>query len=84
MPRRTLTVMSFLLPQTRTGVVQVVRLLDIHGDRYVDLVLALEGDVATANGRVSQSECPADLAPGDRVSARFTMGVMTRVAREPA
>ncbi len=84
MPRRTLAVMSLLLPQTRTGVIQAVRPVNIHGDLYVDVLLALDGEVATAQGRVSQSECPADLTPGDRVSVRFTLGVMTRVAREPA
>ena len=76
--------MSFLLPQTRMGTVQGVRPVDIHGDRYLDVILALEDDGAIANGRVSVLECPPDLAVGERVAARFTMGVMTRVTREPA
>ena len=76
--------MSFLLPQTRAGVVQGVRLVDIHGDRYLDVALVLDDDGAVAHGRVSVLECPPDLAVGDPVTARFTMGVMTHVAREPA
>ncbi len=76
--------MSFLLPQTRTGVVQGVRTVDIHGDCYLDVVLVLEGDTTEpARGRVSVLECPQDLAAGERVAVRFTMGVMTNVTRVP-
>ncbi len=75
-------VMSFLLPQTRTGVVASTRVVDIHGDRYVDVAIAIDGDGAPgATGRVSVMECPADLMTGERVSVRFTMGVMTRIER---
>ena len=74
--------MSFLLPQTRTGTVATARVVDIHGDRYVDLAVAIEGAGAPgATGRVSVMECPEDLTPGERVAVRFTMGVMTRVER---
>jgi len=72
--------MSLLLPQTRAGTVHSIRLLDIHGDRYVDLSLSLEDyGSAPVSGRVGASECPADLKVGDRVSVHFTMGVMTRI-----
>lgn len=74
--------MSFLLPQTRTGVVASVRAVDLHGDRYIDLAVAVEGDGSpAATGRISAMDCPTDLAVGDRVAVRFTMGVMTRVER---
>ena len=74
--------MSLLLPQTRTGTVQRVRLLDIHGDRYVDLGVSLDdAGAAPVTGRVSSLECPPDLAPGDRVRVSFTMGVMIKVLR---
>ncbi len=79
--------MSFLLPQTRTGVVASVRGVDLHGDRYIDLAVAVEGDgdgAPTKTGRISAMDCPADLEVGDRVAVRFTMGVMTRVERAPA
>jgi hypothetical protein len=33
-------------------------------------------------GRVGATDCPQDLAPGDRVSVRITMGVMIRVERQ--
>lgn len=76
--------MSFLLPQTRTGVVASVRGVDLHGDRYIDLAVAVEGDGApTMTGRISAMDCPGDLEVGDRVAVRFTMGVMTRVERAP-
>lgn len=74
--------MSLLLPQTRAAVVVSMRAIEIHGDRYVDLELTLEDyGSAPVHGRVGATECPADLAPGDRVSVSFTMGVITRVRR---
>ena len=74
--------MSLLLPQTRTGTVRSARLVDIHGDRYVEVTVSLEdAGAAPITGRVSATECPPDLAPGERVSVRFTMGVITRVYR---
>jgi hypothetical protein len=78
---------SLLLPQSRAGTVLDLRPVDIHGDRYVDVHVALddaEPGRAPQTGRVSASECPADLKPGDRVTVRFVMGVMTRVVREGA
>jgi len=73
---------SLLLPQTRAGTVRAARPVDIHGDRYVDVTLVLDDDPThPVAGRVSATECPADLAPEDRVEARFVMGVMTRVSR---
>ena len=74
--------MSFLLPQERIGTVRLARPLDIHGDRYVDVAIDLEGTPGESKGgRVAASECPPDLAPGDRVSVRFVMGVMVKVTR---
>src|SRR5262245_15646103 len=74
--------MSLLLPQSRDGVVHSIRLLDIHGDRYVDLALSLaDYGSAPVTGRIGASECPPDLKVGDRVSVHFTMGVMTRITR---
>ena len=75
--------MNLLLPQTRTGTVQSSRFVDIHGDRYVDVALALDDSATTpVTGRVSATECPEDLAPGERVRASFTMGVITRIVRD--
>jgi hypothetical protein len=79
--------MSLLLPQERAGTVRAMRPVDIHGDRYVDLSVELDeaaGSTTPSTGRISAGECPADLAPGDRVSVRFVMGVMVRVSRTPA
>jgi hypothetical protein len=52
--------MNLLLPQTRPGIVLEVRPVDIHGDRYVDLHVALDGE-APRTGRISASECPDGL-----------------------
>ena len=75
--------MSLLLPQNRPGVLQSAALVSIHGDRYVDVVVVLDGDAGPATvGRLGAGDCPDALAPGERVSVRFIMGVMVRVARE--
>lgn len=74
--------MSLLLPQTRTGTIQRAARVDIHGDRYVDVAIALDGaETPTVAGRIGAMECPDDLAPGDRVSVRLTMGLITCVTR---
>ncbi len=73
--------MSLLLPQTRTGTVKSIRLVDIHGDRYVDLAVLLDDAAEPVTGRVSAMECPPDLANGQRVSVSFTMGIITKVSR---
>lgn len=71
--------MSFLLPQEREGTVERAQPVDIHGDRYVDLVVRFDGEAAPTTGRVSAMECPAGLAIGARVRVRIVMGVMTKV-----
>jgi hypothetical protein len=74
---------SLLLPQTRIGTILSATALSIHGDRYVDLVLTLDNDSGPpVRGRVGAFDCPESLLPGERVSVRFTMGVMVRVTRE--
>jgi hypothetical protein len=74
--------MSFLLPQQRTGSVRFARPVDIHGDRYVDVAIEFDGPPAeTKSGRVPVMECAENLTPGERVSARFVMGVMVKVER---
>lgn len=74
--------MSLLLPQTKLGTIRAMRALDIHGDRYVDVQLVLDDPPGQPFvGRVSASECPPELKAGDRVEARFTMGVMVRLTR---
>jgi hypothetical protein len=56
--------------------------VDIHGDRWVDLAIEFDdAPGAPVSGRVAAGECPAGLAPGERVRARLVMGMMTRVDR---
>jgi hypothetical protein len=74
---------SLPVPQTRAGGVRSVTPVCIHGDRHVDLVIALDGDAGPpVVGRVGAENCPKNLAPRDRGSVRFTMGVIVRVARQ--
>jgi hypothetical protein len=75
--------MSLLLPQNRPGTVQSASPVSIHGDRYVDVAIALDGDPAPATaGRIGATDCAAGLLPGERVTVRFVMGVIVRVTRE--
>ncbi len=77
-----LRAVSLLLPQSRAGTVRALTPVNIHGDRYVDVALALDAEPQhPVSGRVSASECPADLAVGHRVEARFVMGVMVKLVR---
>lgn len=74
--------MSLLLPQEVRATVRTARPLDIHGDRYVDVSIALvDAPDQARTGRVPASDCPPDLAPGEIVLARFVMGVMVSVKR---
>ena len=74
--------MSFLLPQTRDATVLQVRALDLHGDRYLDVLLQVDGaDGGPASGRLGAADCPDALAAGERVQARFAMGVLMGLAR---
>ncbi len=74
--------MSLLLPQSRPCVIEAVQTVDIHGDRYLDLSLRLDEPGQPAiRARLSAFDCPKDLAAGERVTARFTMGVITKLER---
>lgn len=75
--------MSLLLPQTRSGTVRSAATVSIHGDRYVDVVIALDDESdGPFVGRVGAHDFPAALTPGERVKARFVMGVLVGVTRE--
>ena len=74
--------MNFLLPQDRPGILKDLRHVDIHSDRYLDLWIEFEEPAGeTRRARLPVSECPADLVVGERVSVKFVMGVMVKVAR---
>ena len=70
------------MPQNRSGTVHAVTPVSIHGDRYTDLVIALDdADGPPVMGRVGGDECPEALAAGERVTVRFIMGMMVKVTR---
>ncbi|MBK7367795.1 MAG: hypothetical protein IPJ04_07735 [Candidatus Eisenbacteria bacterium] len=76
--------MNLLLPQTREATVLASRAVDIHGDRFFDVTLRFdEPGLEPVTSRVSATECPPDLAEGERVSARLVLGIVTRVSRLP-
>ncbi len=73
--------MSFLLPQLRDAVLEGVRPLDLHGDRYLDLLLRFAEEPEPRTVRLHASECPPDLSAGEALRVRFVMGVATSVTR---
>lgn len=77
--------MSLLIPQTRTGRVEAAAAVAIHGDRYVDCAIALDGEPGPpVTARIGAADCPEALAPGDRVRVRIVMGVVVRIERDSA
>ena len=73
------------MPQSRHGTVRSTTAVSIHGDRYVDIAIAVDDDPGPpVVGRVGAGECPDGLSAGERVIARFMMGVLVRIAREGA
>ena len=74
--------MALLLTQTWGATIRSSRPVDIHGDRFIDVVLTLDDSAGTpVKGRVTQTECPEGMTAGDRVEVSFTMGVITRITR---
>ena len=72
--------MTFLLPRTVAARVVSARLVDIHGDRWVDVALEPAGE-PPLTGRVAAGDCPHDLAPGETVDARIVLGSVVGVTR---
>jgi len=74
--------MNYLLPQERPGTLKALQALDLHSDHYLDVWVEFDEPAGeTRRGRLPVSECPTDLVAGERVSVRFVMGVMVKVAR---
>lgn len=74
--------MTFLLPRTSAGTVVAAQAVAIHGDRYVDVTLALDdAPGAPLAARLGASDCPANLEPGERVEARLVLGNLVGLAR---
>jgi hypothetical protein len=76
---------SLLLPQSRACTVLGVQPVEIHGDRYVDVALRVDdAGPEPIRARLSAFDCPKDLVAGEQVTARFTMGVITKLERATA
>ena len=76
--------MASLLPGSRDGVLRGVTPFDLHGERYYHILYALDGvSDGVAEARVAHEAIYADPRPGDGVSIRFMMGVVTKVEKRP-
>lgn len=75
--------LDFLQGEIR-GVVRTVRPYQIHGARFYELGLALDGDPAETirRVRVSDNLVYREPQPGDAVRVAFVMGNVLRVAKD--
>ncbi len=64
----------------RSGVVHQVRPVDIHGARFVDVLVVLD-DGSTLEGRLGAESVPAGLQPEDRVLAVAVMSTLVELRR---
>jgi hypothetical protein len=72
-----------MLKGTRTGVVQRIQPVSIHGQVSFDIFWTdpddPEGEIRHA--RVGPESTPRNLEPGDRVTMHYLMGTVTQVTR---
>jgi len=64
----------------RSGIVAQVRPVDIHGARFIDVVVVLD-DGSTLEGRLGAESAPTDLHPQDRVVAIAVMSTLVEIRR---
>jgi hypothetical protein len=57
-----------------TGTVRGTADADIHGDRYHDIALLLDGEAAPLAVRLPQHICPRPPKQGDRITLQLLMG----------
>jgi len=71
-----------IMSGTKDATLRTVRLIDIHGTRFYDLEYAHDdapGQVRAA--RIGVESAYADPHPGDQVSVRYLMNVVTALER---
>ena len=72
-----------MLKGTRTGVVNRIQPISIHGQISLDVFWIdpedPEGEIRHA--RVGNESVPVDLEPGDRVTMHYLMGQITQITR---
>ncbi|MGZ8577945.1 MAG: hypothetical protein ACXWWX_00265 [Actinomycetota bacterium] len=64
----------------RSGIVKELRAVDIHGARFVDVMVVLD-DGSTLEGRLGAESVPADLQPDDQVLAAAVMSTLVQIRR---
>jgi hypothetical protein len=72
-----------MLKGTRTGVVQRIQPISIHGQVSLDVfwVDPEDPEEEIRHARVGDEAVPRDLAAGDRVTLHYLMGMVTRITR---
>ncbi len=70
--------MSLLLPVEKRAELKGVLPVDIHGQKYLDVVFSLEDEPGlNRRARLGSTDVQGTSKPGDPVLIRFVMGVAT-------
>jgi hypothetical protein len=72
-----------LLKGTRSGVVQRIQPVSIHGQISLDVfwIDPEETEQELRHARVGNEAVPRDLHPGDTVTLHFLMGMVTQITK---
>jgi hypothetical protein len=70
-----------ILGGAKDAVLVQVRMLDIHGTYYYDIVYAHTGDSQQRSARIGKEDIYENPQPGDEVRVAYTMNVATGVQR---
>ena len=72
-----------MLKGTRTAVIQRIQPISIHGQVSLDVFWMDPEDPEQElrHARVGDESVPRDLAPGDRVTLHYLMGVVTQITK---
>jgi hypothetical protein len=72
-----------MLKGSRTGVVQRIQPISIHGQISLDVfwVDPEDPEEEIRHARVGNESVPRDLSPGDRVTLHYLMGMVTHIER---
>ena len=73
-----------MLKGTRTGIVSRIQPISIHGQISLDVFWTDPDDpeAEIRHARVGAEASPRDMAPGDRVTFHYLMGMVTQITKE--
>jgi hypothetical protein len=70
-----------ILSGSKDAVLMQLRLLDIHGTFYYDIIYAHTDDRQSRTARIGKEDIYENPQPGDEVRVLYTMNVVTGIQR---